>query len=803
MMARSATLHDIMPQHLYLSLQAAANMNNFPSVNNLGAPFQSLGNYTQPRQPQHPNQPPDADRRQPQASHQGYRQGQFRGDQDQHHHPYDQHQHQRHRLGHSSPFVERQSSETHLSNLAFDISAFNNPSATSTPPHADAGQGAPARGTMSAGGYPFSLDTAGLHNPPALPGLGGMDDLGQMSAGAGGTDDDAAAYGQGSRADTMVHAGQLTLSGLSSMAGGSSSVFIGSTLGPHLGVQHGSLSAPQHQHHQSHQHSLGLQMTPQPPDSLHQAMSMTPQVRPYNMMFGVPGLADHHMVYDERAAMPHMHTASGSWLRIRQPIDYVAPLKKPMNSFLLYSAERRVQLRQTHPDLNTTQQSTILAREWANLADDEKEKYRAEAKQLRDDYNARRAELSLKLQQQLSQQHLGLTLSHPPPPPPPPPPPMLSHGAMHLPPQEMLGQGVGPDGHQHVSMHSASPFGLPQHSFGGPGMQLSHAQFQPPSAQLAPHGAAHFHQTPGPPFPQTPHEDMFGYSQAPAGVAVEQLQFENALSALGPAGNSSAYAPPLMVDRNSSMGLDVGASGFVSGVYGGKQGPPPPPPWESQYAGFGANAQSSFGEQDIVASGMLSAVNSLFDRPLDGVFPAGQLEGGMGGFADQEPMHSGSELRSDAGQSVTMGRLGAIVHSDSAADADARSGPGSATAAAATGGTAAQQERKTTSSKSRARGSSPAKRARKKSKKDPDAPKHPMSAFLYYLTSERPRLADQMVDMSIGQQTKIVAKKWKTLDEHDRAPWEEMAQHDKDRYARERREYNSESRLPDNSTERA
>ncbi|KAJ2330908.1 High mobility group [Coemansia sp. RSA 2671] len=97
-------------------------------------------------------------------------------------------------------------------------------------------------------------------------------------------------------------------------------------------------------------------------------------------------------------------------------------------------------------------------------------------------------------------------------------------------------------------------------------------------------------------------------------------------------------------------------------------------------------------------------------------------------------------------------------------------------------------------SKARARLSSPAKRVRKKTKKDPDAPKHPMSAFLYYLTSERPRLAEHLSDMSIGQQTKIIAKQWKTLDESDRAPWEKLAKHDKDRYARERREYHGEDR---------
>ncbi|KAJ1734072.1 High mobility group [Coemansia sp. Benny D160-2] len=316
---------------------------------------------------------------------------------------------------------------------------------------------------------------------------------------------------------------------------------------------------------------------------------MPSQMRPYSMMFGLPGMnCESRSFYDDHLALPPLPHNGGSWLRIRQPIDLVTPLKKPMNSFLLYSAERRVQLRQTHPDLNTTQQSTILAREWASLAEEEKEKYRAEAKQLRDDYNARRAELSLKLQQQLNQQHLGLGLAQPPQPQPQPPPLQLSlppplHGPAHTHPHQLdlLDPGAPPRDHL-VHIHSAT-----------------------------------------------------------AGV----VDYE-------------------------SLGLSAGTSG---------------------------------------------------------------------------------------GRSSNSVRSGSVT-------------------------------------KARARLSSPAKRTRKKGKKDPDAPKHPMSAFLYYLTSERPRLADQLGDMSIGQQTKIIAKQWKTLDENDKAPWERLAKHDKDRYARERREYHGETR---------
>ncbi|KAJ2908542.1 hypothetical protein GGI21_002781 [Coemansia aciculifera] len=148
-----------------------------------------------------------------------------------------------------------------------------------------------------------------------------------------------------------------------------------------------------------------------------------------------------------------------------------------------------------------------------------------------------------------------------------------------------------------------------------------------------------------------------------------------------------------------------------------------------------------------------------------------------------------SEFRDDVNQNVAENSVGQGAashdsgHTMALANAGNSASGGISTSATATG-----------SSKALARMSSPPKRARKKTKKDPDAPKHPMSAFLYYLTSERPRQAEYLTDMSIGQQTKIIAKQWKTLDEADRAPWERLAQNDKDRYARERREYHGENK---------
>ncbi|KAJ1861834.1 High mobility group [Coemansia sp. RSA 2703] len=349
-----------------------------------------------------------------------------------------------------------------------------------------------------------------------------------------------------------------------------------------------------------------------------------------------------------------------------------------MNSFLLYSAERRVQLRQTHPDLNTTQQSTILAREWAALQEDEKEKYRAEAKQLRDDYNARRAELSLKLQQQLNQQHLNIGLAQAPPPP--------SHPSG----LDLLDVNMGtniPDAHMHRVNQFGNSGGFQPHFSGTPGFHMPHSV----SFNAATPGTTHIqgHHTPTPSFVQAQHDEGSGYVSANVNSVnmTDPFSFTGSLSNLESAHGPADQKPLLEMEPNVSNTLDFSSSGR---------------------------------------------------------------------YFDQESEKQGINTPADAREAAGSSKRGARL-------------------------------------------SSPTKRTRKKSKKDPDAPKHPMSAFLYYLTSERPRLAEHLGDMSIGQQTKIIAKQWKTLTESDRAPWEKLAKHDKDRYARERREYHGETRHTDTS----
>ncbi|KAJ2492495.1 High mobility group [Coemansia sp. RSA 2050] len=565
------------------------------------------------------------------------------------------------------------------------------------------------------------------------------------------------------------------------------------------------------------------------------------------MLFGIPGLTEPRMLYDDRMSMPPLPHNGGNWLRIRQPIDYVAPLKKPMNSFLLYSAERRVQLRQTHPDLNTTQQSTILAREWASLAEEEKEKYRAEAKQLRDDYNARRAELSHKLQQQLNQQHINMSLNQPPPPPPHIPGQPIPH-QQHL---DILDSNMA-SGDHHIHTHPTSSFGF-HHQFSGSGTNLAHTQFSPTTP-----GAAPNLHTPTAPFLQVSHENSYVQAHAAAACHIsDTLQYNSALSTIDPtaiAGGSGQFHG-LAIGRSTPQNVDAIARN--AGYSGGSDKQGTDSRWRefdltafdslhdsvaaaqhygiprsssnvSQYVGISDFGQQRFSQQpqqqhygykdaDSLHSHLLGSTAGIFGSSYDSALQTSDVCNGVAAiskalnpitsyasFADigRIPRIEGSvfdyeqeqnnEVRDDVHQHNT--ELAAGFSAPSQDPSPSRVPDTGDPSVGGDNGSINTNSGAATMSKARACLSSPAKRVRKKTKKDPDAPKHPMSAFLYYLTSERPRLAEHLSDMSIGQQTKIIAKQWKTLDESDRAPWEKLAKHDKDRYARERREYHGEDR---------
>jgi hypothetical protein len=83
-------------------------------------------------------------------------------------------------------------------------------------------------------------------------------------------------------------------------------------------------------------------------------------------------------------------------------------------------------------------------------------------------------------------------------------------------------------------------------------------------------------------------------------------------------------------------------------------------------------------------------------------------------------------------------------------------------------------------------------RGRKKKKiKNPFAPKHPMSAYLYYLASVYPQVSQRFPGSTVGPISKTISRTWHAMTKEERSPWIEKAESDKARYAREMQVYMS------------
>lgn len=74
-------------------------------------------------------------------------------------------------------------------------------------------------------------------------------------------------------------------------------------------------------------------------------------------------------------------------------------------------------------------------------------------------------------------------------------------------------------------------------------------------------------------------------------------------------------------------------------------------------------------------------------------------------------------------------------------------------------------------------------------KKDPNAPKRPLSAFLFFCQEKRPHVKAINPDYTIGDVAKVLGKEWKELDEDDKKPFEELAKKDRKRYDQEKKDY--------------
>jgi len=96
-----------------------------------------------------------------------------------------------------------------------------------------------------------------------------------------------------------------------------------------------------------------------------------------------------------------------------------------------------------------------------------------------------------------------------------------------------------------------------------------------------------------------------------------------------------------------------------------------------------------------------------------------------------------------------------------------------------------------TPTRSRSRSKSPAKRT-KRAKKDPNAPKKPLSAFMFFCKDKRPEVVKEHPKEGVTDIAKHLGKAWKKITATEKKKFEAMAEKDKARYAKDMKKYKPE-----------
>lgn len=76
-----------------------------------------------------------------------------------------------------------------------------------------------------------------------------------------------------------------------------------------------------------------------------------------------------------------------------------------------------------------------------------------------------------------------------------------------------------------------------------------------------------------------------------------------------------------------------------------------------------------------------------------------------------------------------------------------------------------------------------------KRKKDPNAPKRGLSAYMFFANDQRDKVREDNPGIKFGEVGKILGERWKALSEKQRAPYEARASADKKRYEEEKAAY--------------
>jgi hypothetical protein len=90
-------------------------------------------------------------------------------------------------------------------------------------------------------------------------------------------------------------------------------------------------------------------------------------------------------------------------------------------------------------------------------------------------------------------------------------------------------------------------------------------------------------------------------------------------------------------------------------------------------------------------------------------------------------------------------------------------------------------------------------RGAEKKKKDPNAPKRGLSAYMFFANEQRDNVRDENPGITFGQVGKLLGERWKALNDKQRAPYEAKAAADKKRYETEKASYNADAEEEESS----
>ncbi|KAL0076442.1 non-histone chromosomal protein 6 [Phycomyces blakesleeanus] len=75
---------------------------------------------------------------------------------------------------------------------------------------------------------------------------------------------------------------------------------------------------------------------------------------------------------------------------------------------------------------------------------------------------------------------------------------------------------------------------------------------------------------------------------------------------------------------------------------------------------------------------------------------------------------------------------------------------------------------------------------KRRTKKDPSAPKRGLSAYMFFSQDQRHVVKENNPDASFGQIGKILGERWKKMTDADKKPYNQKAELDKKRYEDEK-----------------